>query len=634
MKKERPRLGGQITIFLSLLLMTLISFLCVALASARSAGSRYLFSLASEAAAKSMFAAYDTKVWEQYRILMLTDEELAGQLGEECAQAYTGGALFPVVVSAVELTEPRTFGEEGARAWEEGAVSYMENRLPAELISWLWEQSGLASGLEDLTRWVTGFRDLLEPLTQLEQRLCELEAQLSEAVEAFAEGKRLAESIGDSAQALSQLAEAGAEPEELGAAWNALKDTFEQIQGYAQGRQDSLSRLMSTASEQLEAAGALKRQVEELAGSLAGGESPGAAVMAGIGDYIASLTERAGFLERLPEQLTGQRELLERLGGFSMPSLEEVLSGNAGAALSSLAAAASGLSGAEWNPERLEAEEGSEADRADLRRLLELKDWLDEGILWMTLEDSGSVSQASLEERLVRTQRAGDNGLLDQAYRNLLYGEYALRYTASYTGEGRAGLKYETEYLIAGQDSDSANLAAVASQLLLMRGAANLAFLMTDEAKRTEARTVAAGISAALGGFVPAALLAMALMVLWALAEAVCDVRGLFAGRRVPFWKSASDWQLSWGNILDLFGDGFLKSADRESGMDYEAYLRLLLFLVPLREKCFRTMEIAQENLRADRNGFEIGRAISRAVVTVTGQAAGQNCRQQLSYGY
>ena len=634
MKKGRPGFGGQITIFLSLLLMTLISFLCVALASARSAGSRYLFSLASEAAAKSMFAAYDTKVWEQYRILMLTDEELAGQLGEECALAYTGGTLFPVAVSAVELTEPRTFGEEGAWAWEEGAVSYMENRLPAELISWLWEQSGLASGLEDLTRWVTGFRDLLEPLTRLEQRLCELEAQLSEAVEAFAEGKRLAESIKDSAQALSQLAEAGAEPEELGAAWNALKDTFEQIQGYAQGRRDSLSRLVSTASEQLEAAGALKRQVEELAGSLAGGESPGAAVMAGIGDYIASLTERAGFLERLPEQLTGQRELLERLGSFSMPSLEEVFSGNAGSALSSLAAAASGLSGAEWNPERLEAEEGSEEDRTDLRRLLELKDWLDQGILWMTLENSGSVSQASLEEHLVRTQRAEENGLLNQAYRNLLYGEYALRYTASYTGEGRAGLVYETEYLIAGQDSDSANLAAVAAQLLLMRGAANLAFLMTNEAKRTEARTVAAGISAALGGFVPAALLAMVLLVLWALAEAVCDVRGLFAGRRVPFWKSASDWQLSWGNILDLFGDGFLKSADRESGMDYEAYLRLLLFLVPLQEKCFRTMEIAQENLRADRSGFEIGRAISGAVVTVTGQAAGQACRQQLSYGY
>lgn len=277
--------------------------------------------------------------------------------------------------------------------------------------------------------------------------------------------------------------------------------------------------------------------------------------------------------------------------------------------------------------------EGSEEDEASLRQLLDLKDWLERGIIWLTVGDS-SISEASLAEEITRSEREGGAGLVNQAYRNLIYGEYALRYTADYTQAGGAGLQYETEYLIAGQDSDRANLAAVAGELLLLRGAANLAFLLTDEAKRTEVQALAIGISAALGGLVPVTLISGLLMALWALAEAVCDARGLFAGGRVPFWKNASDWRLSWSNILSLFGGDFLKSFDREQGMAYEDYLRLFLFLTPLQEKCFRTMEIAQENLREQRSGLQIGQGISAAQIVVTGKAGGADCRAQVGYGY
>ncbi len=627
--------GGQITVFLSLILTVLISFLSVALYSARTAGSRYLFLAASEAAAKSMFAAYDTRVWEQYRILMLTDETLCGQLAEECRAAYGGnGSLFPVTIATVEMTEEERFADNGAAAWEEGAVSYMENRLPVEMVSWLWEQSGLASGLEDMKRWITGFKDLLEPLTQLEKQLCSLEKQLSEAVAAFEQGKQLAQSIGNSAQALSGLLAEEAGEEEIEAAWNALQETFGQLSQYTQGRQDSVSRLLNKASEQLQAAGRLKQQIEELRDSLGGdGESPGSAIMTGIGEYIVSLTERADFLERLPEELAGQRAFLEQLGGIGLPSLDTVLSETGQAALAGLGEAAAGLSGTEWSLPQMGMSEGSEEDEAGLRELLDLKEWLDKGILWLTLGDGG-VSEASLAEGLTRTEREQSAGLVNQAYRNLLYGEYALRYTADYTEEGGAGLRYETEYLIAGQDNDRANLATVAGELLLLRGAANLAFLLSDETKRTEARALAVGISLALGGLVPATLISGLLMVLWALAEAVCDARGLFAGGRVPFWKTASDWRLSWDNILSLFGGDFLKSFDKEQGMAYADYLRLFLFLTPLQEKCFRTMEIAQENLRTQRSSLQIGQAINRAVVVVSGQAGGTDCRARVGYGY
>ena len=68
--------------------------------------------------------------------------------------------------------------------------------------------------------------------------------------------------------------------------------------------------------------------------------------------------------------------------------------------------------------------------------------------------------------------------------------------------------------------------------------------------------------------------------------------------------------------------------------MSYEDYLRILLFLTPLSEKCFRTMVTAEENLRADRPQFTIDSALCRAVVTAGGRAAGQEYEMSLEYGY
>ena len=73
---------------------------------------------------------------------------------------------------------------------------------------------------------------------------------------------------------------------------------------------------------------------------------------------------------------------------------------------------------------------------------------------------------------------------------------------------------------------------------------------------------------------------------------------------------------------------------DRSEGMTYEEYLRLFLFLVPVEEKCYRMMEIAQEELRKDRPEFDISQAVYRATVVVEGQAAGQEMSLALPYGY
>ena len=634
--RNKSRVRGEITLFLSLILVVMISFLCTALQSARIAGSRYLFSLAAEASARSLFAVYDTRAWEQYRILMLSDEEKAMGIGRECLESYSRSkTLFPVSFSGLALTGRETLADNGAAGWERAATAYMEAKIPVEMVGWLWEQSGLAEGLEDLTKWLTGFQELMKPMIELERKLCDLEKKLSKAVEAFQRGQELLQSLGESAQALRGLSGSDAGPEEWEAAWSALQGALDQVKEHARGRNDAISELAGKAAGQMEAAQSLKRQIEELTKSLSTSDGGGlTSALADLGGYLNSLTGRFDFLENLPGELEAQREFLNRIESLPLPPLAELLEGEGLESLASLQGQAADLSESEWRPQELTVTEGTEEDEVSLGQLLQLKEWLDRGILALALEDSSQVSGASAGRSLTRTPRTDSAGLLEQTYSNLLYGEYAIRYTACYGEDGGAGLQYETEYLIAGEDNDRANLSAVAVRLMLLRGAANLGYLLTDEGSRSQAQGIAAGISLLLGGFIPVTLLSVLILILWAMAEAVCDTRALFAGGKVPFWKDASSWNLSWNRLWSLLDGSGLAGAGREEGMTYKEYLRILLFLTPLVEKCFRTMETAEENLRAARPEFIIDAALCRAVVTAEGQAAGWAYDMSLEYGY
>lgn len=650
---------GAITLFLSLILAVLFSFLGMSLQSARMAGSRYIFGLASEAAVRSVFASYDSLVWERYRILMLTDRENAQMLAEECMDCYEAeGGLFPVSLSSVRLAQAETFGENGAAAWEEAAISYMKGKLPTEFVSWLWEQSGLAQELEGLTVWLEDFKDLFVPVVELEQKLRGLEEKLEGAMTAFAGIKELFAQIQAASEEWTALThrEIPSETEEgiqentqenmqeenearLRDVWERLRELTGRIGEDGGQLSEELAGLAAEAAGGLEGLTQLRGQLEDFAATVSGqGDSQGLLALSGMGDYIVSLTQRTDFLEELPASLLEQGLLLERLGEFKMPAYDGADPDRREEILSQLLSFLEEAQTDEWaeleTGQSDSQAEGTEQDKKNLRSLLDLKSWMDRGILHLVLPDGASLSEAELSGALLRRPREEETPALIQTYRNLLYGEYALRYTADYTEDtDGAGLIYETEYLIAGGDSDQANLAAAASQLLLVRGTANLLYLLKDLDSRNRIQVIAEGIALVLGGLVPVPLIMVFLMVLWALGEAVCDVRTLLAGDRVPLLKDASSWRLSFDSLLSLTDQGFVRGRGTE-GMSYEEYLRFLLFFVPLTEKCYRTMELAQENIAALKSGFQIESAVSRACMEISGQAMGQEMTLSLTYGY
>ncbi len=181
----------------------------------------------------------------------------------------------------------------------------------------------------------------------------------------------------------------------------------------------------------------------------------------------------------------------------------------------------------------------------------------------------------------------------------VLFGEYLMEKCGNYRKPSMEGaLQYELEYILAGKNSDIENLRWVAGRLILFREAANAVYLYSDRVKVAEADAMAWGL--AIVSLEPSLqpLIKHSILLAWAYAESVLDVRRLFSGKSVPLLKSRETWRLSLEHMLDYLGH--LGSADdrEEDGLSYEDYLRLLLLLEKEDIKTLRCMDVIEMNLR------------------------------------
>ena len=99
------------------------------------------------------------------------------------------------------------------------------------------------------------------------------------------------------------------------------------------------------------------------------------------------------------------------------------------------------------------------------------------------------------------------------------------------------------------------------------------------------------------------------IMGVWALGEAVLDVRALFDGEKVPFLKTQDSWCLDLDGLVEMGKTGgnsgeLSGSGQGDKGMDYKGYLRLLLFFSMGPATDFRLLDMIQSNLRAGQPGF------------------------------
>ena len=229
------------------------------------------------------------------------------------------------------------------------------------------------------------------------------------------------------------------------------------------------------------------------------------------------------------------------------------------------------------------------------------------------------VSKTTIPTGALPSRKHLQNGTLKLEKKNrgmaadALFREYLLIQFPNYCKEAKEELKYQVEYLISGKPSDQKNLQYVVKRLLFLREGLNYRYCLQQQRLNGAAGELALALTGMFG--MPALTEAMrhALLLGLAYGESLLDVRILLAGGKIPLFKDAASWRLSFetlgslGRILE-----HVDGSEAEEGLDYTDYLRILLQMCKRSDLKLRALDLIQYRLQKQdgSEGFQAQNAI------------------------
>lgn len=210
-------------------------------------------------------------------------------------------------------------------------------------------------------------------------------------------------------------------------------------------------------------------------------------------------------------------------------------------------------------------------------------------------------------------------------FENVYFTEYIMRKSGNYVRpKENSYLKYEAEYIFAGQNNESANLSYTIHAIFYIRTVANIISLKNDKEKSEIVQSIGDGLASFTP--VPSAVYQGLIYCIWAAGESTFDVEDLLKGEKVSLIKKGSDFNLSVsGGIRNLLADSKreIKSLPDHSGgknlpaesslgeysenfkelsvdikLSYEDYLRILILTTASDFTTLRLMDVIETDLR------------------------------------
>ncbi|MCH5273273.1 MAG: hypothetical protein J1E35_06330 [Lachnospiraceae bacterium] len=220
-----------------------------------------------------------------------------------------------------------------------------------------------------------------------------------------------------------------------------------------------------------------------------------------------------------------------------------------------------------------------------------------------------------IQNMLPRDGSAGN--VLETITDTVLFHSYLISHFSDYLEENKNGaLSYEIEYLLAGKAADKDNLFSVAMRLCALRTALHFISLYTDSARRQPAEQAALAACGVIGLPALRSVITFVLLLVWAIEEAMIDTAALLQGKKLALYPTGSDGSLTFPEIF-LFSQKFLlekakgKKEAAAVGFGYREYIQIYLFLLPKEIKCYRALDLIQENLRKNyKDSFRVNRCV------------------------
>lgn len=585
---------GEITAFLSMVLLCVVSLMCGLIESARLAGAHYYLKLAADSAMDSVFSGYHRGVWEDYKLFFLEYEDAAELedlwLGFAKPYEETHG-WYPFQLESAEAEELVGVAEHGGEHVKQEILDYMQYGI--------WDIDTDELHAADLLRNIKEASAAGEISNAYGEHTKEA-VRLEKALEAVAGNLKEQQELWDDAMSCLQDWD--------GSGFRKQAKNLEKTIGKLPGLVKTYGKRADALRESLEET---RREMSVRTAEL----SPEirAAMeeeIASYASYVEQDGERRQEITGLYEAEAGNRDLISRAVDRSR-EVEKMID--------------------DW--ESSHEEDDDEPDRSGLWASVEgiwaqiripvlscafgVKDKEKEGLLeqiakmadfdllTLVMPEGKEVSRAVLDtaDFLAPPENGTDAGLIER----LLTGEYMDRFLTDFLSEEKKQVQYEEEYVINGKNSDEENLKETVKSLLTIREGMNLIHILSDAEKRQEAKALAAAVTGAVGLAPLTGVVAFFVMTVWALGEALMDVKTLLEGKHVPLMKTRATWKLKLEQLLDIGKQGKLGGGgEDQDGLDYEGYLKILLFLGEPGTIYYRLLNVIQMNTRRKQPDFSI----------------------------
>lgn len=599
---------GQITIFLSMILLCVFGLICSLLESARMAGERCYLEMAAYSALDSVMSQYHLPLWEEYRVLgveYIEEQAVENEFGKYFDEYLKTLNWYADDLDFVKADEIIHLTDRNGRYMEQQILDFMKYGI--------WTLDIDPNEAENLNQTIKEAKRVNEVSKRMEEQTRDawkLERILGQIQDCLKEQET-------DYQRAAMALESGDGSGFLKAAED-LTDGLEKIptlvKNYGKQADKLMEKMQEVRTEYEEKRQDMGESVQEvLLDELARYES-----------YVSKSGERRQEVERLPQLAQKQQSLLSQIMEEAAEVMEYIEN---------------------WEPEEggsLDEEElwvpvrnhfgeyqilqisytagGKDTESEGL--LNQIRRAAESGILQLVLPEGEKVSEGIIETAGIpsknsslsedaKTERHDEPKGIKSAADKALTAEYIGHFFTDFCSENKKEFQYEIEYILYGSPIDGSNLSSSVTRLLAVREGLNLIHILTDPQKRQEAETLASAIVGA-AGFAPLiGITAFFIMGIWALGESLVDVKQLLSGGKVPLWKDDQSWNLGIKELLDLGRTGTIPQKEGGEGFDYTDYLKLFFVLMPTKETIYRMMDMMQINIARREEGFLMSRCAS-----------------------
>ena len=621
------RLRGVITIYLSLTLVLTSALIFTLIESARVSSMNAKLQSITYMACDSVFSGFAEPVFDRYGVMLLweDEEEFLEDFKEYCSEnlktADSLGLLYSDIyrasLASAELTDKKAPTDNGGQVFADQVYEYMDYYLYEDAAERILDNVSIfdqGNKVDEFMDKIESYRDVF---TRVEDSVSDLKKTIDSVKKIV---KDPAELLGDASESLERYS--GGDT----SAASSFRSALSKLKSAKNDISKGLDKIQKGADKYYENVEDAQAAVSELENDLTvDREDYDDEIYEVVSEQVEDIRQKSAdtdfdyYLVGANEDLTGSLKedlnSLDSLFDSTEGALTEENAEEYKAIVDSFRNRFTGFSldGLGVNLDTTEVE------KEDDSFLSSISDLFNSGILGFV---AGEVSDRTVDSSgfpssdISGSADQGEESLVSATTDKALFGEYILQHFGNCADEDEdSALVYETEYIIAGKDSDRDNLSAVVADIVLVRSGCNLISILKSPSKKAETYALATSLVGFTGMPVVIKIFQILVMAAWALAESMADVKALIGGHKIKTIKDDSDWYLSLAGIKNFSADA-LSPSGNERGLSYESYLRLLLLMQNREKQYFRTMDMIQANMCLSENeDFRISECMSSVTV-------------------